>query len=97
MKQTPGSPEGEFVISSGGMQRKISFRTYPQHSWSYGSNYFTMPIGADRKVMAQIKVQATGNIKAFVQIVGYTAVAEESKSDTKTVLFCKRQQIKVYG
>ena len=69
--------EGLFDVTvpdtdNGPITRSIFFRTYNQGSWSFNSEYFTLPIGSSRTVTAQVKTAATGgNFEAAVTVVGY--------------------------
>lgn len=70
-----GYTEGNLIVKSGSVQRKLYFRTLKQSAYSYNSEYFTMPISENRIATAKIVTDTlkitSSNFKADVQVVGY--------------------------
>lgn len=67
-----GDHDGNVIVESGGMVRKLFFHTYHQGAWSFNSDYFTMPISTNaRTITTYLQIFATGNFAATVQVVGY--------------------------
>lgn len=65
--------DGQLIIESEPYSRVLFFHSYRQNAWTFNSEYFTLPVSADRKIQARVRTIARGNFRAYVRIVGYTS------------------------